>query len=103
MEIKTEFTLGGLDYSYTLPTKYTWNELENRGFSFGENWRVPYRDELTILFDHAKESRDGLNLWSASALAYNRDAAWYFDFGRGCPRINGRINPLGVRLVREIG
>ena len=102
MMIKTEFTLGGLEYSAILPSPMTWEELKATAFRFGDGWRVPERYELIRLFDQTKESRDNSFVWSASASAFNSDFAWvvFFDIGVSC-NIN-RTHSYDVRLVREI-
>jgi hypothetical protein len=102
MEIKAEFTLGGLDYSYTLPKKYTWNQLKKREFAFKNGWRVPYRHELIKLFDEVEASRDGEYLWSASSYTNHSVNAWVVVFVNGYSNNFNRTFSYNVRLVREI-
>jgi hypothetical protein len=102
MEIKTEFTLGNLEYSKVLPDKYSWNELKECGFSFSDGWKVPFRDELSKLFDNLEDSRDGAYLWSASATVDDSDYAWIVNFGHGYAYYYYlRTFSFGVRLVRD--
>ena len=97
MKIKTEFVIDNLEYSYTLPKLYTWNQLKKREFTFKNRWRVPYLHELVKLFDNVESSRGSAYLWSA-------DDAWVLDFVNGVPYnvANNRNSPYSVRLVRYI-
>ena len=99
---EVEFKLNGLEYSAVLPYSYTWAELEERGFSFSDGWRVPYRHELIKLFDSVEASRDDAYLWSASVNANYSDYAWYVDFNNGGSYYNNRTEFHGLRLVREL-
>jgi len=104
VEIKAEFTLGGLDYSFVLPTIYSWYELEAKGFKFEDGWVVPKRSQLIELFDSEEKARDNSYLWSASAYAYDGDYAWvvYFGYGVSNGYYDFRTYSYGVRLVREL-
>jgi len=101
MEIESEFILNGLEYSYILHKKYTWNELKERDFKF-DSWRVPTRTELINLFDCIKESRDGSYIWSSSDCSDRNGDAWLVFFNLNVSGLHMRSGYCNVRLVRRM-
>ena len=100
--IKVEFILDSLVYSNVVPYSYDWNDLEERGFLFSDGWRVPFRDELTRLFDHVEESRGNYSVWSASNHAIFSGYAWVVGFNNGFCYSDEHTYSHDIRLVREI-
>ena len=89
---------------YDFPKEMHWDDAKKICDSLGNDWRMPNKDELNILFQY-KDRIGGFNgnwYWS-STLDNNYNDAWMQAFGN---KIEGtgfmsRTMPLYVRAVRS--
>jgi len=77
-----------------------------------QDWRIPTRDELGSISDPRKSENpptSNLNFfphmqadeyWSSNDYQFQYDTAWRWDFKLGLDRVEWKISPGRVRLVR---
>jgi hypothetical protein len=102
MNITTQFTINNLEFSHILSEKYTWNKLKSNDFLFKDNWRVPKRYELLLLYDECPKSHSNILLWTSTSDVDNGYYAWYVDMYNSYTYL-AQSDPYNLlRLVRII-
>ncbi|MBO4696403.1 MAG: DUF1566 domain-containing protein, partial [Lachnospiraceae bacterium] len=117
-DVVTDSTTGLMWQKTYLNRKTIWQDaleycesLEYAGYS---DWRLPNQNELTTLLNYNKtdspysdfpDMSDG-TFWSSSTPLYNKEYAWFVDFGYGnvYPYYKARRNPvICVRTAQSSG
>jgi hypothetical protein len=97
--MKVEFAVGNLEFSETLPDKYTWRKMTTTEWPDG--WALPKRWELLMLYEEEPKSHDNKFYWSASPMTNKGDHAWGVFFVDGSDYTGFSSHQLWVRLVRR--
>ena len=82
--------------------KYTWNYAKIVCNELDDGWRLPTREELSLMYLN-KNKIGGFAAayyWSSSEL--NVNYAWFQYFFNGNQNYNGKANPYYVRAVRDL-
>jgi hypothetical protein len=98
--IKPLFTVNGLEFSETLPDRYTWDDL--MAITWPDGWRVPTRWELVMLYDEKPESHCDVSYWTATSVGSFGEYAWSVYFLYGYVIGGLRKHCYYVRLVRTL-
>lgn len=98
--------IGNLEVALTDLGRFTWFNAPEECAKLGDGWRLPTKDELTVLYQN-KDKIGGFEIgyyWSSTE--YNDDDAYYQFFTPGPPEEKPSYGPKiynnSVRAVRTL-
>jgi len=100
MSIESEFVIGDLEFSKTLPKRYTWNDLI--ATEWPDKWRIPTLKELKILYKSEPMSHTHKVFWALVPLSPNGNFAHGVYFILGSDHHYQRDSLQYVKLVRHV-
>jgi hypothetical protein len=87
--------------------KMTWQEAVDWAESLGEDWVLPTRWQLQVMYrayelGHPElQDMKGKYFWSSSTFVYNTYFAWYVHFNYGLVGTDSKTDSNYVRCVRR--
>ena len=83
-----------------LEGRYTWDDAMKACADLGDDWRLPTKDELDLLYDNKEKMGGGAkhNYWSSTEFA--NKIAWSQNFGVGGQNVSNKYTTYYVRAVR---
>jgi hypothetical protein len=99
-EVETK-TVKTIDLS-EIKKDVTWKQAMDYAVELGEGWRLPTKEELTIIANspRSKEFATGGWFWSSSTYVNNACNAWYVYFYNGNVSYDNKVNTYDARCVR---
>ena len=101
--IGTPFKIENLEVAqYDFPNEMEWFDAVKVCANLGSNWRLPTKDELSLLYNNKDKIGGFASDYYWSSTEEGSDYAWWQDFAEGLQIFFFKDDATNVRAVRTI-